>query len=442
MNEPRAGTIAAEVERRQQEDDPLAEIAGRITKAAAGTSGGWFGRLLPPPDQGGIPPQAFAAQLLNMVRRSARDRRKGFYKALVNDPDSFMFVATDCAALNLRPAEEFWWVPFEDRQNRTGHHFTGMPGWKGELQQIYRSGSVRAVKFGVVYQGDHWRWRPMEMELPEYEPLAEDHDPGNLRRAYAYAEFHGGGISQVVVFGRYEIMRAKAKSKAPKDFWESEWEPEMWLKTVLHRLYDYVPHSAAYNTQLMKAWAVAMERYPAIQLGAGDTDDGGALPPGTSPGPEPVAGQVVPEPPSLPDGNGKPAGQASPPSEPPAPPADGEAKASARTWSRLRARFARADLAGDEHEGLRLVIIGALASGHYREVTEESRLSEAEALYAIRQFDKLQADAEKAGQDLAGVLRGVHDRAIAGRDAAADEAEILSGEATAPGTGEEPSDDG
>jgi hypothetical protein len=122
-------------------------------------------------------------------------------------------------------------VPFNDKANGTGYHFTGMPGWKGEVQQIYRAGSVKSVKFAVVYRGDFWSWRPTRMETPEFEPITEDRNRENLWKVYAYAEMMSGGISQVVVFNRSEVYRAKDKSKT-KEFWNSEWEPEMWLKDL------------------------------------------------------------------------------------------------------------------------------------------------------------------------------------------------------------------
>lgn len=400
---------------------------------------GWIERLLPPPERGGLTAEAFCVQVLSLLRRSVRRDKPNamtLMSAALANPDSLVFAMTDCAARNLIPGEEYWFVPFRDTQHGGPPVVTGMPGWKGELQQIYRSGMVEAVVCEVVYEGDHFKWLPTKMRVPEHEPADVSHDARFLRKVYAFAHLRGGGTTYPVVLGLHEIEIIESHSKAPRDFWQNpKWRHRMLLKSALHMLYDRVPHSAAYNTALVEAFAEAADRFPQLAIGGSD-DDGADLTAGPA-GAAAASGVQVPAavpgkaerpvPPGAP-GNGRPEPQT--PSEPPAPPADGEAKASARTWNRLRARFARADLAGDEHGDLRLVIIGALASGHYREVTEESRLPEAEALYAIRQFDKLQADAEKAGQDLAGVLRGVHDRAVAGRDAAADEAEILSGEAT------------
>jgi phage RecT family recombinase len=424
-------TIAGELDRRAEDNSPAKMLCDRITGATD-----WFGRLLPPPDQGGIAREAFVAQLLSMIRRN---RQPAFHAAIKNDADSFLYAATDCAALNLKPGEEYWWVPFDDRSGGTGQHFTGMPGWKGEVQQIYRSGSVKSVKFGVVFHGDLWSWRPTRMETPEYEPLSEDRSRENLWKVYAYAEMMSGGISQVVVFTRSEVYRAKAKSKAAKQFWESEWEPEMWLKTALHRLFDYVPHSAGYNLQLMQAWAVALERYPALQLGAGDGDTPMALDPAASAGPQQVAGQVIARGPAAPvmPGNGqqhttddgdpadaawregtiagkaepvepgktKPDGKTEPaPASPIWPDVPLDDKVCRRTAGKLGAKWTAIGWTGDSFKEQRRVMAGLLAAGSNGgqplDLKNPAQMTEGQARTAIVTFDALAAAAARDGEPL------------------------------------------
>jgi recombinational DNA repair protein RecT len=103
-----------------------------------------------------------------------------------------------------------------------------------------------------------------------------------------------------------------------------------------------------------------------------------------------------------------------------APPANGQAGASVKTRARLRGRFTRTDpsLAGDEHAQFRLVVIGMLVAGQYRHLDDDAKLTEAEARYAVEQFDALQERADRASQDLGEALRAVYDRAIEQRDAA------------------------
>jgi hypothetical protein len=57
-------------------------------------------------------------------------------------------------------------------------------------------------------------------------------------------------------------MKHKAAAKTPK-FWDGVWEPDMWLKTVLHKLYDRVPHSAEYVKELQRVEAVPPMPIPA-----------------------------------------------------------------------------------------------------------------------------------------------------------------------------------
>ena len=43
--------------------------------------------------------------------------------------------------------------------------------------------------------------------------------------------------------GREEVMRHKAVAKTDK-FWVGPWEPDMWIKTAVHKLETWVPTSA------------------------------------------------------------------------------------------------------------------------------------------------------------------------------------------------------
>lgn len=249
----------------------LAEVEPLVLKEAT-----WFGNLLPDASVGGLNVQMFTTRLIWMLRKSARGDGK-LLEAAHNDPDSFVFAATECASYNLVPGEEYWFVPFKDKE--TGLHVTGMPGWKGEVQQILRSGAAVAVVKELVWRdarnhalSDGWKpWRPAEMIVPDHE-LNPDvpHTPDNVWMGYGFARLMTGGITHPIVLGQYEFDLARSHAKQTS-FWGTDdkrgkWYARMCLKTICHRLYDEVPHSAGYVTQLLTAFQQAADRFPAIQM--------------------------------------------------------------------------------------------------------------------------------------------------------------------------------
>jgi recombinational DNA repair protein RecT len=379
----------------------------------------WFQRLLPKPEQGGIGAEPFAIALLSQLKRTAH-KSNGLMAAALNDPDSLIFAATDCAARNLWPGEEYWFVPFNDKTRGTGLHVVGMPGWKGELQQVYRSGMVEAVVAELVYEGDHFRWRPTAMRVPEHEPADVSHDPQFLRRVYVFAHLLAGGVTHPVVLGRTEIERAKEASRAPKaDFWENpKWTGQMWLKTGIHFAYDRMPHSNAFNTQLLQAYQVAQERFPALMLNA----EGGeaALPPGLSV-PAAIPGQAAARPVPPAPGNGAGGGnggngggrdrvtlagraEAVPDPGPPITP---------QTTGQLNYKFKQAaDWTGDEYRDRRIAVAGVLGNlaGAPLPITAIAQLTDAQGRAAIEWFDtellpKTGGDKARA----AAALQGIYD---------------------------------
>lgn len=258
----------------------LPEVESAVLKEAS-----WFAKLLPDQSIGGLGPEMFTTRLVWMLRKSARGDGK-LLAAAHNDPDSFLFAATECASWNVVPGEEFWFVPFDDKAHGTGPHVTGMPGWKGEVQQILRSGAAVAVVKELVWRDarnpslqDGWRdWKPAEMIIPDHTFNPDvPHVPDNVWMGYAFARLLTGGITHPVVYGPAEFELARSHSRAGgEQFWgklgndqifhRGKWYARMCLKTLVHRVYDEVPHSAGYVTQLMTAFAQAADRFPMIQM--------------------------------------------------------------------------------------------------------------------------------------------------------------------------------
>jgi RecT family protein len=435
------GAVAAELEQREARKQSYNLAEQKVIDHRA-----WFGRLLPAADQGGIGAEPFAVALLSLLQRNPK-----LMIAALNDPDSLIYAATDCAARNLWPGEEYWFVPFDDKTGGTGPHVTGMPGWKGEEQQIYRSGMVEAIVCELVYKGDGWAWKPSQMRVPDHEPRDVPHDPENLWKVYGFCHLRGGGVTHPVVLHASDIAAIESYSKAPKQFWQSKWRSRMWLKSCLHFMYDRVPHSAAYNTRLVEAFALAASRYPALSLtadgsdvtadaagvtgvpaavpgaaerpvppatpaprnGAPPADDGdpggwpeGAQrhpPAGPGPGPSTIAGHA--EPPDHPDSTGEdPAVLGAPVSRP--------------TWGRLSRMFqvigwtgTAGDAAGITKDQRRIVacLLAARNSGRpLRWVASVTELTEGEVRHALDQAALISEEAQADGLDLATRLARVY----------------------------------
>ena len=178
------------------------------------------------------------------VAHGALRRSEKLMAAAIANPESLMYALLDCARLGHEPdTDDYYLVPF-------GSEVTGIEGYKGIIERMYRAGGVSSVVAEVVRQGDIYR-RTGATTPPvhEFDEFADPEDRGPLRGAYAYAVMLDGRHSKVVAMGQAEIMRHKAKSRgSEKD--DSPWVlwPEsMWKKCPLRGLEPYVPTSTEYR---------------------------------------------------------------------------------------------------------------------------------------------------------------------------------------------------
>lgn len=199
-----------------------------------------------------VKPETFARLAVGALRRDPALNR-----AAAANPVSLMHALLEAARLGLEPGtSEFYLTPRGGKQPGV----LGIVGYQGEVELIYRAGAVTSVKAEVVYSGDRFDYSPlMERPLHGVDWFA---DRGQVQGAYAYADMVGGGVSKVVVVGPREIERAKqASATADKAFspWNTDY-PAMVLKTAVHQLAKWVPTSAEYRReQLRAATTVAAE---------------------------------------------------------------------------------------------------------------------------------------------------------------------------------------
>jgi recombination protein RecT len=207
-----------------------------------------------------VKPETFVRLAVGVLRR---DRK--LTEAAQNNPAALMAALMDAAQLGLTPGtEQFYLVP---RKMKGRLEVQGIRGYQGEIELIYRAGAVSSVIVEVVRGADGFRYAPGRDERPEHDIDWDAVDRGPLRLVYAYAVMKDGATSKVVVLNRAQVMQAKAMSQGsdtPYSPWQKH-EEAMWMKTAAHRLTKWVPTSAEYMREKLRAYAeVASEQRPAV----------------------------------------------------------------------------------------------------------------------------------------------------------------------------------
>ncbi|MFJ2676344.1 recombinase RecT [Streptomyces sp. NPDC087525] len=217
-------------------------------------------------------------------------RDEKLMEAAQNDVGQFIAVLMDAGRLGLEPGtEQYYLVPRWNKKKRATE-VTGVRGYQGEIELMYRAGAVSSVVVEVVRDNDNFQFRPGRDERPihdiDWDLTAEQR--GDLRLVYAYAVMKDGATSKVVVLNKGHIAKARSKSDSANKDW-SPWntdEESMWMKTGAHRLAKWVPTSAEYMREQLRAKAdIATEQRPmtlpvSIPLpapGSVDTNDEGPI---------------------------------------------------------------------------------------------------------------------------------------------------------------------
>jgi recombination protein RecT len=199
-----------------------------------------------------INPQTFVRVAVGALRRNPV-----LMQAATKDPASLMTALMEAARLGLEPGtDEYYLTP-------RGGSVLGVVGYQGEIELIYRAGAVTSVKAEIVRANDVFTYSP-DMERPHHE-VDWFASRGDVRGAYAYAEMAGGGVSKVVVIGPEQIERAKsasASANGKSSPWTSDYAA-MVLKTAIHQLAKWVPTSAEYRREQLRAAVEVAREIPA-----------------------------------------------------------------------------------------------------------------------------------------------------------------------------------
>lgn len=166
------------------------------------------------------------------------------------DPKSVFAAIIISSQLGLEPGllGQAYLVPFKTECQL-------IPGYQGLIDLVRRTGKVKRIEAHVVRDGDKFTYKTGLVTVLEHEPNL-DTEPGEMRLAYAVAEFTDGGF-HVEVMTRYQIEAIRNNSQGYKSAiqykkdhpWISNTE-EMWRKTLIRRICKYLPKSAELMTAL------------------------------------------------------------------------------------------------------------------------------------------------------------------------------------------------
>lgn len=160
-------------------------------------------------------------------------------------PESFYGAVLQCAALGLEPGSALghcYLLPFgngKDKQGRPNAQL--IIGYRGMIDLARRSGQIVSLSAYCVHEQDTFNYK-LGLD-PDIEHIpASVADRGKVTHVYAVAKLKGGGV-QFEVMSRAEIEAVRKTSKAGTSGpWSSHWD-EMAKKTVIRRLFKYLPVS-------------------------------------------------------------------------------------------------------------------------------------------------------------------------------------------------------
>jgi recombination protein RecT len=170
------------------------------------------------------------------------------------DQTSFLGALMTCAQLGLEPGGPLghaYLIPFENRKaNRTEVQF--IVGYRGMIDLARRSGQIVSIEARPVYEGDAFE---VSLGLDSNLRHVPDFDnpnrvqPDKLRFVYAVAKLKDGGV-QFEVMSRREVEAVRAQSRAGSSGpWVTHFEA-MALKTVVRRLFKWLPISVELATAI------------------------------------------------------------------------------------------------------------------------------------------------------------------------------------------------
>ena len=153
------------------------------------------------------------------------------------DQHSFLGSVIQCAQLGLEPGNSLghaYLLPY-------GNQVQLIIGYRGMIDLARRSGQIVSLSARTVREHDEFDYQLGLHEDLTHKPFEGEH-AGEITHVYAVARLQGGGV-QFEVMSKAQVEAVRAQSKAGKSGpWVSHWE-EMAKKTVIRRLFKYLPVS-------------------------------------------------------------------------------------------------------------------------------------------------------------------------------------------------------
>jgi recombination protein RecT len=182
------------------------------------------------------------------------------------DQTSFLGAIMQCAQLGLEPGGALghaYLLPFENRKKGiTEVQF--IVGYRGMIDLARRSGQIVSLTARTVHENDEFSYQYGLNEDMKHVPASGDR--GALQYVYAVAKLKDGGV-QFEVMSRSDVDKVRAQSKAGNyGPWQTHYD-EMAKKTVIRRLFKYLPVSIELAT------AVTMDE----KADAGVDQDNGSI---------------------------------------------------------------------------------------------------------------------------------------------------------------------
>lgn len=158
------------------------------------------------------------------------------------DPMTFCGAIMQCAQLGLEPGGalgHIYLIPFDNRKKGVTEVQVIM-GYRGMIELARRSGQIVSLSAHEVYEKDTFEFEYGLTEKLRHVPSLSDR--GKLTAVYAVAHFVGGG-HQIEVMSKQDVEKIRARSKSGNSGpWLTDWD-EMAKKTVLRKLFKYLPVS-------------------------------------------------------------------------------------------------------------------------------------------------------------------------------------------------------
>ena len=163
-------------------------------------------------------------------------------------PKSLFGAVIQASQLGLEPGSALghcYLLPFRNRKQKA-RDVQLIIGYRGMIDLARRSGQVISIVARAVYEADTFTYAYGLEDTLEHAPF-EGKDRGALTHVYAIAKLKGGGV-QWEVMTRAEVDAIRAQSKAADSGpWVTHYD-EMAKKTVVRRLFKFLPVSVEIQT--------------------------------------------------------------------------------------------------------------------------------------------------------------------------------------------------